>query len=133
MLANTSLVAGADVPASSRTSPPQEPVVTADVVQPASQTTSPAREQDTQADGMSRIRKRFEQQGFSEQAASLIISSWRPTTQAAYNCYIAKWRSFAQKSDIDLMAPSLVDVAIFLAGLFSEGASHGAVNTARSA
>lgn len=126
-------MAGADVPTSSRTSPFQEPVVTADVAQPASQTTSAAREQDTQADGMSCIRKRYKQQGFSGQAASLIINSWRPTTQVAYNCYIAKWRSFAQKGDIDLMAPSSADVAIFLAGLFSEGASHSAVDTERSA
>lgn len=82
---------------------------------------------------MQSIRNRYQQQGFSDQAASLIISSWRLTTQSAYNCYITKWKQYASENSINLMSPSPVEVANFVAKLFAEGASHSAVNTARSA
>lgn len=59
--------------------------------------------------------------------------SWRPATQEAYNCYIKKWEAYAMSHSISLLQPSSVDVANFLAHLFTKGASHSAINIARSA
>ena len=82
---------------------------------------------------MCSIRWRYEEEGYSEEAASLIVSSWRPETQTAYNHYIALWKGFASKNSINLSCPLPLEVANFLAHLFKEGASYTAVNTARSA
>ena len=59
--------------------------------------------------------------------------SRRPATQEAYNCYIKRWEAYAMSHSISLLQPSSVDVANFLAHLFTKGASHSAINIARSA
>ncbi|KAK7454133.1 hypothetical protein BaRGS_00039586 [Batillaria attramentaria] len=75
-----------------------------------------------QTPGMCGVRQRYCEAGFSKQAADLVLALWRPATQKAYNCYIAKWRTFALKNDIDPNSPSPVHVGNFLAHLFEEGA-----------
>ena len=87
----------------------------------------------TAADGMQDIGARYQRQGFSQQAADLILASWRPATQVAYNCYIAKWKSYALRNKVAVISPSTIGVANFLAELFRCGVSHSAVNAARSA
>ena len=82
---------------------------------------------------MQDIGARYQRQGFSQQAADLILASWRPATQAAYNCYIAKWKRYALRNKVAVNSPSTMEVANFLAELFRCGASHCAVNSARSA
>ena len=82
---------------------------------------------------MQDIGARYQIQGFSQQAADLILASWRPATQAAYNCYIAKWKRYALRNKVAVNSPSTMEVANFLAELFRCGASHSAVNSARSA
>ena len=87
----------------------------------------------TAADGMQYIGARYLRQGFSQQAADLILAPWRRATQAACNCYIAKWKSYALQNKVAVNSPSTVEVVNFLAELFRCGASHSAVNSARSA
>ena len=101
------------------------------VTKPTGEETPPP--SSTAADGMQDIGARYQRQGFSQQAADLILASWRPATQAAYNCYIAKWKSYALRNKVAVNSPSTIEVANFLAELFQCGASHSAVNSARSA
>ena len=101
------------------------------VTKPTGEETPPP--SSTAADGMQDIGARYQRQGFSQQAADLILASWRPATQAAYNCYITKWKSYALRNKVAVNSPSTMEVANFLAELFRCGASHSAVNSARSA
>ena len=72
-------------------------------------------------------------EGYSPDAADLILASWRGSTQRAYATYISKWKQFALSQNFDPDLPSPPRVANFLAHLFQEGASYSAINTARSA
>ena len=85
------------------------------------------------ADGMQDIGVWYQRQGFSQQAADLIMASWRPVTQVAYNCYIAEWKSYTLQNKVTVNSPSTIEIANFLAEVFRCGASHSAVNAARSA
>ena len=82
---------------------------------------------------MQDIGARYQRQGFSQQADDLILASWRPATQAAYKRYIAKWKSYALRNKVAVNSPSTIEVANFIAELFRCGASHSAINSARSA
>ena len=76
---------------------------------------------------------RYKQQGCSNQAASLIVDSWRPHTRAVYNTYITKWKLYAAKNAIPHDKSDIAQTANFLADLYSNGASYSAINAARSA
>lgn len=82
---------------------------------------------------MQDIYDRLGQQGFSSGASALIMNSWRPATQSAYNVYIKKWKAFARKSRVDPLHPSSAEVGNFLAELFEAGGGYSVLNTARSA
>ena len=69
--------------------------------------------------------------GLTDSAAGLIMESWRPSTQKAYNVYINQWCIYVKKHDIS--KPSYVDVAHFLASLYDAGAQYNTINVARSA
>lgn len=62
-----------------------------------------------------------------------MIQSFRSSTQAVYNCYISKWRSYASENSFDADIASPARVANFLASLFDAGAGYSTVNSARSA
>ena len=47
--------------------------------------------------------------------------------------YIAKWKSYARAHSIKGNEPDIIQVVNFLAYLFEQGASHSAINSARSA
>ena len=85
-------------------------------------------EQNTEANGIHSIRKRYQEEGFSTETASLLTGSWRPATKTAYNCYVANGKCTRSKN-----VPSPAEVANFLARLFTQDASYSAVKTARSA
>ena len=72
-------------------------------------------------------------QGISDQASELIMSSWRPATQKLYNVYISRWIEYAKANNISVELPSISHVVNFLASLFHSGLSYSAINSARSA
>ena len=83
---------------------------------------------------MQDIRQRYLQQGYSTDAAALIINSFRPATWKDCNTYIKKkWKVNARLNNIEMLNSSVVYVSNFLASLFKDGASYDAVNAARSA
>lgn len=82
---------------------------------------------------MQDIRQRYLKEGYSSDAAELMMSSLRPATQKVYNTYIHKWKLYADSHKIVVSAPSEVQVTNFLASLYKDGASYSTVNAARSA
>ena len=54
------------------------------------------------ATGMSSVRSRLSDQGISDQASELIMSSWRPATQKLYNVYISRWIEYAKANNISV-------------------------------
>ena len=130
-LADTGVVASSPKDAhqgTSQSSSQTRPVVTA---QPPGQETSPSTK-DALA-SMQDIGDRYSVQGFLESATRLMMSSWRPETQKAYNVYIRKWQNYATKNNIDVLNPSITDVANFLEGMFEGKASFSAASMARGA
>ena len=87
---------------------------------------------ETKVDCLSYIRKQYESQGISEDAINLITASWRPSTQALYRTYIAKWYEFCSAWDINPLSPPLANITEFLTIMFHEGKSYSTINTARS-
>lgn len=82
---------------------------------------------------MQNIRSRLREEGLTDQAASLFLDSWRPSTQGPYNCYIKKWQCYAKSQQINELEPTPVEFSNFLAHLFDQNASYSAVSVARSA
>ena len=89
--------------------------------------------QDASSDYMRSIRSRLRHSGFSQQAPSMICSSWRRGTQKQYASYIAKWKRYASKKQIHSVSPSVNEAINFLAVLYKAGLSYSAICVARSA
>ena len=66
--------------------------------QPTRHGSPSAEPQELHPAGMQDIRQRFQERGYSAEAAGLMTDSWRPATQEAYNCYIKKWKTFISLS-----------------------------------
>ena len=68
-----------------------------DTKTPAEEKTGPA--------GMQSIRERYGQQGFSENATKVLMSSWRHSTKHMYDVYIRKWERYASERKVDKVSP----------------------------
>ena len=79
------------------------------------------------------LRKEICRRGISEDAASVIISSWRSSTRKQYGTYLQKWLSFCSAEQIDQFNPSINCVVKFLNKLLQDGLGYSAINTAKSA
>ena len=60
---------------------------------------------------MQDVRGRYTQRGFSKSAAALHF--WPLSTQRAYNTYIQKCKNYAAEHSIEIMFPSIEQVASF--------------------
>ena len=85
------------------------------------------------ASGMEDNGKCYRSGGYSSEATSLIMSSWRPATHRAYNMYIKTWRHCTHTHNLDLSSPSVPKVTDFLVRPFLEGASYNTIISVRSA
>ena len=83
--------------------------------------------------GMCGLRGRFENQGFSINAADVIMASWRPATQKSYATVIYKWKLFAARAKVDPISPPITKAVNFLAEQLQGGSSLSALCVARSA
>ena len=66
---------------------------------------------------MQDVRGRYTQRGFSKSAAALHF--WPLSTQRAYNTYIQKCKNYAAEHSIEIMFPSIEQVASFGVFFFS--------------
>ena len=101
---------GPDEASDERTSPTAMPGRPAHPTKPARDEASPPPENETS--GMQDIRGRYTQRGFSKSAAALLTKSCRSSTQRAYNTYIQKWKNYAAEQGIEIMPPSIGQVAV---------------------
>ena len=84
-----------------------------------------------QVTGMQSIRENLTYNGLSDQAAELVLASWRPATKKLYDVYINKWMTFAKDNNCSVFNPTIQDVVNFLADLFQKGAGYSVINSAR--
>lgn len=75
----------------------------------------------------------FRKQGLSERVISILLKSWRSSTNKQYTSHILRWNNYVVKHDIDFFKPSVADVLEFLTLFFDSGCGYSALNTARSA
>jgi hypothetical protein len=69
----------------------------------------------------------------SQQAAELVLKSWREGTRNQYNPYIKRWQLYCSERQIDPISAPIEAGVNFLADLYNSGVGYSAVNTARSA
>jgi len=86
-----------------------------------------------QAAGMSGVRASFEERGLSQEAATLILESWRKCTRKQYDSYLRKWAEYCGREHISTTSPTVEQALNFLTELHQKGAKYSALNTARSA
>ena len=82
---------------------------------------------------LSPLRRPFENKGPSEQALSLIMTSWRKSTQRQYISYHKKWQQYCSSRQINRVSATVEDRIHFLAELYHSGSGYSVLNTARSA
>ena len=82
---------------------------------------------------VSPFRRPFKNKGLSEEAQSIIISSWRQSTRKQYVPYIKKWQRYCSQRKLDPFSTTVENGVNFLAELYREGIGYSALNTARSA
>ena len=71
--------------------------------------------------------------GVSEKASTVILKSWRGSTQKQYQVYLQKWYCFCRKRGFDPCSVPPVKALDFLTELFEQGLGYSSLNTARSA
>ena len=103
-----------------------------DSLVPSSSTRNNTSSQENETGSFSFIRKELHSQGIPEDAAKLIIKSWRSSTQKQYEPYIKSWLLYCRGKENPL-APNINHVLKFLTELFHKGVSYSTMGTARSA
>ena len=89
--------------------------------------------QSVKSNCMSIVRQNLENEGISDKASKIILSSWRSSTKKQYATYIKKWLNFYSQRHINSLKPSLSSVLDFLTDLFESGLTYSSINCARSA
>ena len=79
------------------------------------------------------IRDSLNHQGISSQATTLILSSWRKTTEEAYSCSWRKWEQWCTSFGHSSIHAPIGAILDFLACQFAEGKQYRTINSYRSA
>ncbi len=82
------------------------------------------------ASRLAHIREKCRDHKLSEEASSLIFGSWRKKTNKSYNSLFGRWHSWCSRRGTN---PFSIDIANFLAELFTEGYKYNSLNAYRSA
>lgn len=82
---------------------------------------------------LSHIWQTLRHRGVPEDTTSIILASWRNSTQKQYLCYQRKWNRFCTARQINPFCPTLIQLLEFLTFLFNSGQGYSSINTARSA
>ena len=83
--------------------------------------------------GLSFIRKSFQDRGIPENIIDIMCASWRPSSAKQYAVYFKKWIHFCSEREVDPYSYNVIRVLEFLTAFFDQGQSYSAINTARSA
>ena len=70
--------------------------------------------------------------GLSQQAAELVLQSWRESTRKQYNPYIKRWQLYCSERQIDSISAPIEAGVNYLAELYNTSIGYSALNTARS-
>ena len=79
------------------------------------------------------LRERYRDQELSEEAASLMLKSWRTKTNKSYDSLFGKWHSWCCARGSDPFSGPIKEVVNFLANLHKEGYQHRSLNAYCSA
>lgn len=78
------------------------------------------------------LRKRFREQGLSEEVAQLLLDGNRQSTSAAYEAGWALWGDWCRQKHSDPLSNDLNSILQFLSEAFLKGKSYSSVNILRS-
>ena len=79
------------------------------------------------------VRQSFEKRKLSNETITIIMASWRRSTQKQYSTHINRWIQFCDKRKTGRLQTSVDSVIEFLTEMFRDGYSYDSLNTARSA
>ena len=79
------------------------------------------------------LKARLREEGYTEDTIDLILDAFRNSTTKTYSTYIRRWCEFCITKKLQVLNPSLPEVAAFLRELEKGGLGYSAINTARSA
>ena len=75
----------------------------------------------------------LQKQGISQEAADIICSSWRKSTEKSYTSAWNKWSSWCEGRGKNSFSASIAENADFLTHQFNSGKQHSTINSYRSA
>ena len=87
----------------------------------------------TSTDRMAHLRESYSSQGFSSEASTLMLASWRDKTNSNYGSSFAKWAGWCNQRGRNPLSGPIADVINFLADLSSQGYQYQSLNSYRSA
>ena len=79
------------------------------------------------------MRRLYKDRGFSEKATSIILQSWRQSSQKQYDGHVRKWARFCSQRQVDPIHPTVGVAVEFLTMLYENGLRYISINSARSA
>ena len=82
---------------------------------------------------MADLRARWRSQGFSEDAAGILASSWAAGSCKQYDSALRKWHCWCLSQQVDPLSPDVKDVANFLVSLFRSGLKYNTIAVAKAA
>ena len=118
------------------------PVNVVSETNPSTKSTIPSVEQQQQkpstntsveSSRVANIRNSLNHQGVSNQATTLILSSWRKTTEDAYSCCWRRWEQWCTSAGYNSIHAPISAILDFLARQFAEGKQYRTINSYRSA
>lgn len=83
--------------------------------------------------GIAFIRSSIKDQGLSDAATNIVISSWRKSTSSQYSTYLQRWQRYCGEQHTNPTHPSVGEVLEFLTTLYHNGLGYSSINTAKSA
>lgn len=85
------------------------------------------------ASRMACVSEHLENQGIPNEAAQLILASWRTGTEQQYSGAWRQWTSWCNKRKINPLSATIGRISQFLTVLYKKGLSYSTINTYRSA
>ena len=79
------------------------------------------------------LREKFSDSSFSEEAADLLLPSWRTKSSQSYDSHFRKWISWCSARGSNPISGPVAEVVNFLAHLFKQGYQSHSLNAYRSA
>ena len=79
------------------------------------------------------VRNSLQKQEISGDAADIICSSWRKSTEKSYSSAWNKWSSWCEERNTDPFSATVAEIANFLTHQFRDGKQYSTINSYRSA